>query len=71
MKRKATAATKGAWGFTTTKGHKQISIRVPAAIFEELKKHAVAEETSIAEKITHYLSHGLHVDHNISYGLWL
>lgn len=54
--------TRNAKGYDASDGIKQIAVRMPRTIFDELRKRAVIENRSIQQKIMDYISVGLDVD---------
>jgi hypothetical protein len=56
------SGTKTALGYSVSGGLKQIAVRMPEALFAQLKIQAIREKTSIQKKLLDYIEVGLQVD---------
>lgn len=59
------ASTKHAKGYQEPNGEVQIAVRIPRALFEEMKQFALKADTSIAARIRDYIQVGVDVDRDI------
>jgi len=62
MSYRITTATVGALGHTTYGGLKQIAVRIPETMWNELKARAIKENCSMHKKLVDYIECGLEVD---------
>jgi len=58
-----TTQTQDAQGYTDEHGRVQIAVRLSKAAFFELKRQAIKDKLSIAQKIRDYVEVGLDIDH--------
>jgi hypothetical protein len=58
-------ATRNARGYEEPNGQVQIAVRIPKALFDEMKSFAVKSNTSIAARIRDYIQVGVEVDRDM------
>lgn len=58
-------STQNAKGYQDECGKVQIAVRIPPALFAEMKRFAVKEKVSLAAKIRDYIQVGVEVDHDM------
>lgn len=58
-------STQNAKGYQDENGQIQIAVRIPQALFAEMKRFALKENVSLAAKIRDYIEVGVQVDQDI------
>ena len=61
-------STQNAKGYQEPHGQVQIAVRIPLALFAEMKRFAVKEKVSLAAKIRDYIQVGVEVDKSEYHG---
>lgn len=59
------AATRNAKGYEEPNGQVQIAVRIPKALFDEMKRFAIKDRVSIAVRIRDYIQVGVEVDRDM------